>query len=363
MTKIKAALISLGSTSSQWTLKAMKNYFDEVDEIDVREIEINLGSKDNPVLYKGEPLKQYDCIYAKGSFRYASVLRSVTELVSHNTCMPIKSKSFTLGHNKLLTHLKMQTAGVPMPTTYLTPNPDAAKELLKKINYPIIMKFPEGTQGKGVMFADSYASASSMLDALATLNQPFIIQEYIETEGKDIRALVIGIKVVAAMERTAVKGEKRANIHAGGTGKATQIDTHTQKIAIKAAKAIGADICAVDILEGKGPLVIEINLSPGLQGITKATSIDIADKIARHLYKQTKPLVEVKEGTKASKILQDLGIDDSTPDGLKEIITPAEFRGERLLLPDIATKIADLKEKEEITLKVKKGYISIEKGM
>ena len=92
------------------------------------------------------------------------------------------------------------------------------KELLTKVNYPIVMKFPEGTQGKGVMFADSISSASSMLDALGALRQPFIIQEYVETGGRDIRALVVGDKVIAAMCRQAQRDEKRANIHAGGSG-------------------------------------------------------------------------------------------------------------------------------------------------
>ncbi len=362
MEKIKAALISLGSKSSKWTYDAMKNYFTDVDALDLREIEINLGSKKDPILYKGEPLKKYDCIYAKGSFRYASVLRSVSELLHEKCYMPIKPKSFTIGHNKLLTQLKLQREGVPMPVTYLTPTLDAGKELLKNINYPIIMKFPEGTQGKGVMFADSYASASSILDALDSLKQPFIIQEYVETEGKDIRVLVIGDKVVASMQREAVKGEKRANIHAGGQGKAITIDATTKKIAIKAAQTIGVDICAVDILlSGRGPLVIEINLSPGLQGITEATKVDIADKIARYLYKQTEPKYKKEKKVSANKILQELDIEDASSGTIKEIVSTLDFRGNRILLPELATKVSRFNDKDDYVLKIEEGKIRIKK--
>ena len=111
-------------------------------------------------------------------------------------------------------------------------------EVLKKVNYPIIMKFPKGTQGKGVMVADSFAGASSLLDALDFLKQPFIIQEFIETDGSDVRAIVIGDKVVASMARRAKEDEKRANIHAGGKGEAITLDSHTKKIAIDTAKVL-----------------------------------------------------------------------------------------------------------------------------
>ena len=184
---MKAALISLGSVSSQWTLDAMKEVFDSVEALDIRKIEINIGAKKEArILYEGKPIGTYDCIYAKGSFRYASLLRAVTGFLQDTTYMPIRDNSFTLAHNKLLTHLVLAQADIPMPLTYLTPTMDAARKLLERVNYPIVMKFPEGTQGKGVMFADSYASASSMLDALQTLKQPFIIQEYIDP-GKDHR--------------------------------------------------------------------------------------------------------------------------------------------------------------------------------
>ena len=359
---MKAALISLGSISSKWTAEAMKKYFDSVDSLDIRKIEINIGAKkDARLLYDRKPLEKYDCIFAKGSFRYAALLRAVTSFLQKDSYMPIQDNAFTLVHNKLLTHIVLQQTDIPMPITYLTPTALSAKIVLKKVNYPIVIKFPEGTQGKGVMFAESFAAASSILDALQTLKQPIIIQEYVETGSTDIRAIVIGSKVVAAMQRIAVHGEKRANIHAGGLGEAVELDTHTKKIAIKAAKAMGAEICGVDILQGvKGPMVIELNISPGLQGIKKATGIDVANHIAKHLLKKTKDRkkVEVTDGKK--NVLEDLGIDDSLKNG-NEICFNLDLRANRILLPDIATKLSNFDENQEVCLTVKKDEIIIKK--
>ncbi|MCK4522161.1 MAG: ATP-grasp domain-containing protein, partial [Nanoarchaeota archaeon] len=207
---MKSAVISLGSVSSKWIVKAMSKYFDSVDDIDIRDIEINISAEKLNVLYKGKQLNDYDCIYAKGSFRYQPILRAITTALYDTTYMPIKAPAFTVGHDKVLTQLDIQKNKIPMPKTYLSSSAQAAKKILEKMNYPIVMKFPSGTQGKGVMFADSYSSASSMLDALSALRQPFLIQEYVETGGVDTRAIVIGDKVVASMKRESTQGEKRA---------------------------------------------------------------------------------------------------------------------------------------------------------
>jgi len=354
---MKAAVISGNSVSSKWIIKAMEEYFDDVDSISIKDLEINLGTKNKlDVLHKGKPIAKYDCVYVRGSFRYSPLLRSLTLALYKKCYMPIKADAFTIGHDKLLTQLQLEEQGIPMPKTYISATAKAAKELLGKLNFPIIMKFPQGTQGKGVMYADSFAAASSILDALTTLKQPFIIQEYIESGSTDTRAIVVGEKVVACMKRKAIDGEKRSNIHIGATGETCILDGHTRKIAVSAAKALGAEICGVDVLDSaKGPLVIEINLSPGLQGIMSATKIDIPDDIARYLYKKTKEFVESKKKTGSDKIMQDI----DTNGVKKEIITTLDFRGERILLPEIITDIAKFDNKEEYILKAEKGKVSI----
>jgi ribosomal protein S6--L-glutamate ligase len=350
---MKAAIVSLGSTSSEWTVDALKRRFSTVDDLDLRKLEIYVGAKrDTKILYDGKPLPHYDCIYCKGSFRYADILRAITSALQDETFMPIKDSAYTVVHNKLLTHLVLQQADIPMPITYLTPTGVAAKKLLTKVNYPIVMKFPEGTQGKGVMFADSFASASSLLDALRTLKQPFIIQEYIETGGSDVRAIVVGNKVVAAMQRVAVQGEKRANIHAGGEGKPIILDEQTKHIAIKAAAACGAEICGVDILKGpKGPLVIELNISPGLQGIKAATGIDVAQHIADYLAKKTK---EFKGGPSAEKMVKEL----SEP---REFVANIQYKCNRIVLPEAIVKLMKFEPDEEVHMKVDGTKLIIER--
>lgn len=357
---MKAAIISLGSISSKWTAKAMRNYFDSVDELDIRRIDVNVGEREYVIMYDGQPLKEYDCIFAKGSFRYAGVLQATTIALQDRVYMPIEASAFTEGHDKLLTHLKLQKAKIPMPKTYISATPAAAKTVLQSMNYPIIMKFPKGTHGRGVMFAESYEAAATLLDALEALNQPFLIQEYIETGGIDTRAIVVGDKVVAAMKRKSIEGEMRANIHTGGTGEACTLDAHTTKIAVESAKAIGAEICAIDILESaKGPLVIEANLSPGLQGITQVTGIDIADKIGKFLYNKAKERKEssTKKGT--SKIMDELGIGEGGKK--KQLITTLDFRGGKIVLPEMVTRETKFDEKQDVVIEVREGKLNISK--
>lgn len=333
----------------------MRNYFGEVDEINLKNIEINFSGKTAEILYEGKPLPEYDCIFAKGSFRYAPLLQGVTALRSQTCYMPIQSSAFSVVHDKLLTQLALQMENIPMPRTYQAATVDAAKAIMKSLKYPIIMKFPQGTGGKGVVFAESYASASSVLDALTALRQPFILQEYVETGGSDVRVIVVGDRVVASMQRKADISEKRANMHSGGKAEPFELDEYTRKLAIKVARAVNADICGVDILVGvSGPVVIEANISPGLQGITQATKIDVADHIARHLFEKTKERREQKKQQGTAKVMQDTGLDESS-----SLITQLDFRGTKVLLPSLIVKKAGLKEETDYEISAKPGKICI----
>ena len=355
---MNAALISLGSKSSMMILDAMKQYFTDCDNLDIRKVEANLSSNEVEILYEGKPLRGYDCVFARGSFRYAPMLRSLTSALQEKSYMPIRPEAFTIGHDKLLTHLLLQQHKVPMPKTYLSSSATAAKKILEKVNYPIILKFPSGTGGKGVMFAESFAAASSMMDALETLHQPFLLQEYIETGGVDIRAIVVGGKVAAAMKRKAIVGEKRSNIHAGGMGEPVQLDAHTKKIAVDAAVATGIEIGAVDILETpKGPVVIEVNLSPGLQGITAATKINVADIMAKYLFEQSKMRSETGKRKGADDIMKEISLESK--DQVQNIVTNLDFRAERILLPKVVSDITGFNEKEELLIKARKGKVEI----
>ncbi|USN45327.1 MAG: RimK family alpha-L-glutamate ligase [Candidatus Woesearchaeota archaeon] len=356
---MKCALISMQSTSSVWTAQALSEYFDEVDDLNLKFIEINFSGQTSEVLYKGKKLPTYDAVYLKGSFRYTDLLKTLAELLKNKCYMPIDPLAYEIANDKLLTHLTMQRAGIPMPKTYISPTIDAAQMLLEKINYPVIFKFPKGTQGKGVLFIDSYATATSVLDAITSLNQSFIIQEYVESDSTDIRVFVVGDKVVASMKRIGKEGDKRSNLHKGGNAVAFDPDDEVKKIAIQLSKHLGAEICGVDIVIGpKGPLVLEANISPGLQGITESTGVNVAQKIAAHLAKKTKEwLADGKEVTK-KKIMEDLSVPhmEASPD----IVTTCEFRGSRILLPPIISKLSKISEDDEVIMRASKGKISIE---
>ena len=347
---MKAALLTTGSISSTWLAEEMRKYFDEVDEINLKKVDVCVSGKEQGVFYEGKKLKDYDCVYGKGGFKQSSLLRSIITLMN-KSYSPIISNLYTIAHDKLLTHIELQKAGIPQPATYLASNAELAKKILKKITYPIVLKVPAGTHGKGVMIADSYESASSMLDALALLKQQFILQEFISTGGTDIRAIVVGDRVVAAMERKANKGEARANIHAGGTGYKIDLDNKTRKLAIDTAKTLGAEVCGIDILQSaKGPLVIEINISPGLQGITEATKVNVAGRIAKFLYERTKE----KQNVQSQKVVK------QTLSSKQQIITKLDFRGERILLPKLVSLAAKIGNEKDVVITAKKGTIIIE---
>ena len=217
---MKIAIISLGGKSSKALAKTCKSYFSIVDSLDLRNFEV-FSSKDGvQVMYNNKSLPEYDCIYIRGSFKYSLLQRSITMALNKQSYMPSDPITFTLGHDKFMTLLALQKENVAVPRTYYAPTAKLAKKTLKDVHYPVIMKVPEGTHGKGVMIADSYKSAITILDTLEAFKSPFIIQEFVATEEtSDIRAIVSHGKVLAAYRRVAAQGEIRANTHSGGTRK------------------------------------------------------------------------------------------------------------------------------------------------
>src|SRR3989338_472657 len=148
---MKAAIISQGSESSGMLCRAMQKYFSAVDMLNLQDIEVNLSNK-LETLYEGKPLSEYHCIYAKGSYKYAHLLGAITSSLSRTAYMPIVEYAFVMAHDKIYTQIGIQQNNIPMPTTYLAATIEGARKILSKINYPLVMKFPKGAQGKGVMF-------------------------------------------------------------------------------------------------------------------------------------------------------------------------------------------------------------------
>jgi len=353
---MKIAILSLGSKSSLMIAEEAKRYFDQVDILSLKDIETVVTDKGTDVYYFGKKLSGYDCIYCRGSYKYDLLLKAITESL-HNECyMPISAEAFVIGHNKFLTHLELQKSNIPVPKTYLAGTIKAAKKILDQVYYPVIIKIPCGTHGKGVMYADSVGSAKSVLDALEVFNQPFIIQEYIETGSTDTRVIIVGGKVIAAMKRKAVDGDLRANIHMGGTGIPLELDKESENLALKTARCIQSDICAIDMLDGgDGPKVIEINLSPGVGGITKATNKNIAREIARFLYEKAREIKRAKTEGDYFEMIRDLDRKD------RVLETELDVKVGRIVLPSKVTNLSKFKYGDKVEIESINGKIIVKK--
>lgn len=353
---LKFGLISLGSKSSKMLLEEAKEFFDEVVDIDIRKIEINVDKK-TMVLYDGKPLDDYDCLYMKGSYRYASLLYGLSEIYKKKCFVPIDSNAHTIAHNKFMTHLFFsQNLMLKMPGTYFAAKISETKQFLKTLNYPIVLKFPSGTHGKGVIFTESYQSASSMIDALDIFQQPVLIQDYINIKS-DIRVIVAGDKVIGSMRRIAKSDEVRANAHLGGDAEPYVVTSEIKQMCIEASKMLKAGIVAVDVIESDyGPLILEVNTSPGLQKITEVTKKNIAKEMAKYLYEETKKFREGKDKIKTMDVMNDLGVMEI---GSRDIEAELMVRNGKIILPEFALKMSSFKENEDVVFKISKNRIEI----
>lgn len=201
------------------------------------------------------------------------------------------SAAITQSRDKLYSLQLLLNHGVDIPTTGFANSPLDTDDLIKMVGgSPLIVKLLEGTQGKGVVLAETKKAAESVINAFKSLNANILVQEFIkEANGKDIRCFVIDGKVVAAIQREALPGEFRANIHLGGTASIIKITSEEKRIAIKAAKAMDLKVAGVDIIRSaKGPLLLEVNSSPGLEGIEGATNKDIAGEMIKAIEKNLK---------------------------------------------------------------------------
>ncbi|MBN9286082.1 MULTISPECIES: 30S ribosomal protein S6--L-glutamate ligase [Flavobacterium] len=201
------------------------------------------------------------------------------------------SAAISQSRDKLFSLQLLLNNGVDIPTTGFANSPLDTNDLIKMVGgSPLIVKLLEGTQGKGVVLAETKKAAESVINAFKSLNANILVQEFIkEANGKDLRLFVVDGKVVAAMQREALPGEFRANIHLGGTASVVKVTAEEKRIAIKAAKAMNLKVAGVDIIRSsKGPLLLEVNSSPGLEGIEGATQKDIAGEMIKAIEKNFK---------------------------------------------------------------------------
>ncbi len=267
-------------------LKEAKQVFDSVTYFPLQKIlvEFNDGFK---IFYRGKDITKYDVILPRIPGSFMEIGYTLLKFLKQEGCkITINPEAVIYTHNKFLTLIMLAKASLPVPDTYLSLKRGPLEMVLEKIKYPVVLKILHGYQGKGVMFADSKQSAVSIMDMLETFEQPVFVEEYIKNPGEDIRALVVGEEVVASMKRKAKKGERRANIGVGGTGEKYEITEEEKELAVKTAKVLGMGIAGVDILKEKNkkPLIIEVNVYPGLKGLEAATGKNVAREMINYAY-------------------------------------------------------------------------------
>lgn len=261
--------------------------------VDTLRCYMNVTTSKPSIHYRGEELEPFDAVIprigASVTFYGTAVLRQF-EMMGVYTLN--ESVAITRSRDKLRSLQLLSRKGIGLPITGFAHSPDDIPDLIRMVGgAPLVIKLLEGTQGIGVVLAETEKAAESVIQAFMGLKANIMVQEYIqEAGGADIRCFVIGDRVVAAMKRQAEPGEFRSNLHRGGSAELIKITPQERATATKAAKAMGLNVCGVDLLRSNhGPVVMEVNSSPGLEGIEAATGLDIAGQIIEYITRHAAP--------------------------------------------------------------------------
>ncbi|WP_298860936.1 30S ribosomal protein S6--L-glutamate ligase [uncultured Sulfitobacter sp.] len=264
-----------------------------LDIINTLRCYMNIVSQNPEIYYNGEKLEGYDAVIPRIGASITFYGMAVLRQFEMQGVYPLnESVGIGRSRDKLRSMQLLARDGIGLPTTTFAHDPKQTEEVLDLAGgAPVVIKLLEGTQGIGVVLADTKRSAKSVVEAFRGAGVNILVQEFIkEAGGTDIRAIVIGGKVVAAMKRTGAAGDFRSNLHRGGTAEVIKLTAKERTTAIKSAKAMGLNVCGVDMLRAdRGPVVMEVNSSPGLEGVEKATGLDIAGMMIEHIEKHAKP--------------------------------------------------------------------------
>lgn len=339
--------------STRRLLEAAKARGHTVSIKNTTRLSLELVQGEPDLFYHGKPLDSPDAILPRIG---ASLTRYGTSVVRQFEQMDVYTPNTSAGignsRDKLrsLQILSRHDIGIPQ-TAYVDDKRDVQTALERVGGAPVIIKLLEGTQGVGVILADKLEIAKAIIETLHSTNQQVLLQKFVaESKGKDVRAFVIGDRVVAAMRRTAVGQEFRSNVHRGGKAEAIELDPVYAETAVRAAQIMGLRVCGVDMLEGAtGPQVMEVNSSPGLEGIEGATGLDIAGAVIDYIADQVKfPDIDIRQRLTVSR---GYGVADiHIPDGSKFVgMTIAE---------------TELREQDVVVLTLRRGkrVISNPKG-
>ena len=282
--------VSLNVHSTRRIAEEAENLGHYVELIDHTRCSVKLGDG-KPKIFLGEEdvTNEFDAIVPRIGTKVTRHGAAIVKQFEMNGIFSTaRSLGITRARNKVRTLQIMARKGIPIPETLFSINPDNIGEQIRILGgAPVIIKIQEGTQGMGVILAESKKSAKSIIDTFYKMDTSILLQRYVEeANGEDIRIIVVGNKVVASMKRSCEVGEFRSNVHRGGTTEAVEITQQEKSIALNATKYLGLGVSGVDLMRSKnGPVLLEVNASPGLQGIEGATGVNVAKHIIQFVEK------------------------------------------------------------------------------
>ena len=291
---MKLAILSRNSKlySTRRLVEAARVRGHSVRVLDPLRCYMRIASDGFTMHYKGKPIAGYDAVIPRigaSVTRYGTAVLRQFELMGSYS--PNPSDAILRARDKLRAHQLLAAQGIGLPVTVFGDNPDDTVDLLSMLGPPPhVIKLNEGTQGAGVMLTEKPSASRSVVEALRGLYANFVVQEFIaEAQGADLRCFVVGDRVVASMRRQAPEGDFRSNLHRGGSAEREQASTIEQDVAVRAARGLGLEIAGVDLIRSqRGPLVLEVNSTPGLEGIEQVCGEDVAGYIMEHLNERTR---------------------------------------------------------------------------
>ncbi|MCH9810185.1 30S ribosomal protein S6--L-glutamate ligase [Schleiferiaceae bacterium] len=299
---MKLAILSANPSlySTNRLVEAAQKRGHDVDVINHNHCYVGMETNNNNVYLGDHELVDYDAIIprigASVTFYGSSIIRQFEVKHVYTT---LSSLALVRSRDKLRATQVLAKNDIGIPKTVFAKQPRDVQNLIKTVGGPpLIVKLLEGTQGLGVVLAETKTAAKSVIEAFYGLNANILVQEFIkEAGGSDIRVIVVGGKVIAAYKRQGQEGEFRSNLHRGGEGVKVTLTSKEKKTAIAATKALGLNIAGVDMLRSeRGPLVLEVNSSPGFEGVERVTGVDVADQIITFVEKQIeRPIVKTKD--------------------------------------------------------------------
>lgn len=297
---LKIAILTMSPTnySIKRFVEVAEKLNHEVDVINTKRCYLNINSRNPEIHYDGAPLPHYDAVIprigASVTFYGMAVVRQFQAMGTY--CVN-SAEAIGSSRDKLAAHQILVRHKIPMPDTAFASSPKDTKNLIALTGgSPLILKLLSSTGGRGVVLAETSKAASAVIGAFQGLDANFISQEFIkEAGGSDLRCFVVGRKVVASMLRTAAEGEFKSNLHAGGTGSPVHITKEEREMAVRASRVLGLNIAGVDIIRtNDGPKVLEVNSSPGLEGIELTSKVDVARAIVNFIESNVRSLRSIK---------------------------------------------------------------------